>query len=106
MSFIKYFLLAIISIVLITFCAVNREAVSISLFPLPYSADLPIFIFALLCVTVGVIIGGLSLNIKLIKTKCQLKQSKRRIEALGNENKILRCERDHTQQLALTKQKP
>ncbi len=103
MGFIKFFLVTIISIILIAFCAVNRTSVAISLFPLPFMIDIPVFIFALICMALGIIIGGITTNIKLLQNKILLKQNKKRMEALENENKILRSEQEYSKTLSITK---
>ena len=96
MGFIKYLFITIITVILVTFCVVNRALISIDLFPFPYSAEIPIFVFALLCMVSGVIISGIISNIKLIKTKSMAKKMQRRIDALENENRVLRSESEFT----------
>ena len=94
MKFIKFLCIAIISIVFIVFCVFNREVIKVSLFPFPYSINLPIFILALLSMAIGIIIASFVLNIKLFRLKHLVKNTKQRMEAVENENKILRSERE------------
>lgn len=96
MSYIKFLLFAVATVVSVVFCVVNREKVVVSLSPLPYSVDLPAFVLVLLCVMIGTIVGGFAVNIKLFKTRCLLKKIQHRVTALENENKALRSERGHT----------
>lgn len=96
MGFIKYSFFTIITVVLITFCVVNRGLISIDLFPFPYSTEIPIFIFALLCVISGVVLSGIVINIKLLKTKSIIKKMQRRINALENETMVLKSENEFT----------
>ncbi len=102
MGYIKFLFLAIVSIILVAFCAANRGAVSLSLFPLPYIIELPVFIFALLCIALGVVLGSVALNIKLLQTKLQLRKSKIYSKAVDNENKILRSEHEHASRVAIS----
>ncbi len=96
MGYIKFFLIAVVAILLITFCIVNRGAVSVSLFPFPYEINVPIFILAILCCAVGVVAASLLFKIKLFQVNSLLRKTKQRMEALENENKSLRSERDST----------
>lgn len=103
MKILKYFFLALLSIVFISFCVVNRKSVTVSFFPAPYSFDVPIFLLALVCVGVGVVITGILMNIKFVKTFCALKKCEKKIQAMENENKALRFEREQPL-LAINKQ--
>ena len=94
--FIKFLFLLAIGITLITFCVVNRQAISLNLFPLPYAADVPIFLLALACVAVGVIIAGVLLNMQLFAAHRLLKHEKSRATLLEKELSALREQRDIT----------
>lgn len=94
MKFIKFLCIIIISIVFIVFCVFNREVITVSLLPFPYTINLPIFILALLSMAIGIIIASFILNIKLFRVKHLVKNTKQRMEAVENENKILRSERE------------
>lgn len=94
MRYIKYFLLIAITAVFVDFSIVNRETVSLSLFPLPYSATLPQFLLVIICVVLGVLMGGISASLAHFKTKHKLKQQKQKNAALENEVKALRSEQE------------
>jgi uncharacterized integral membrane protein len=96
MNFIKTLILIILAVSLITFCAANHNTISISLFPFPYYADIPIFLFALICMAIGVAIAGLTINMKLLKTRLMLRKIQSRMMAVENENKSLRSERNNS----------
>lgn len=95
MRIIKFLECAIITVFLVVFCAVNRSPVSLNLFPFPYILELPLFVFALFCVSIGVVFGGFSVACKLRKTRRKLRNSLSRIEALENEIKSLRVEHEN-----------
>ncbi|MEZ5690819.1 MAG: LapA family protein [Rickettsiales bacterium] len=104
MGFIKTLLFIIVSIFLIAFCAVNKEIVSINLFPFPYLIELPLFIFSLLCVIFGIIMGSLVSNMEIMKLRNSLRKIKKRCVILENENKSMRSESEYAS-LAIEKQK-
>ena len=68
---IKLLLIAVFSVVFLDFAIVNRETVHLSLFPLPYAADLPQFLLILLCFALGALVGGFAVNMKLLKSSRQ-----------------------------------
>ncbi|MEQ1789759.1 MAG: lipopolysaccharide assembly protein LapA domain-containing protein [Rickettsiales bacterium] len=103
MGFLKYLFFTAITVVLVTFCVVNRAIISIDLFPLSYSVEIPIFIFALLCVVSGIILSSIIINLKLLKAKSALKTMQRSINALENENKVLRSESEFVVQTTALK---
>lgn len=96
MGYIKFFLIAVIAVFFVNFCVVNREVVSVSLFPLPYTVDIIAFILVLLSVSVGVVVSGFLFSIQSLKNRCQIKKLQQRVVALENENKVLRSEHEFT----------
>lgn len=92
MRIIKLFLLTAITILLVVFCAVNRTIVLIDLFPLPYSAEIPVFILSILSIAMGAFLGGIAANIKLIAMKCSLRKAQNNIVLLENRIKELQNE--------------
>lgn len=82
-----------ITLLFLAFAINNRQVVNISLFPLPYDADLPLFLLAILCFGGGVIIGGITASIRYSKAKRQAKAERHRIEALENELRAMHSQR-------------
>jgi len=82
---LKLLLVTVVTVGFLGFSIVNRQTVHISLFPLPYSADLPQFLFAMLCFTCGVTVGWVTLSLKLSHLKRLFKAEHRRAIALQNE---------------------
>ena len=64
MKTLKIFLLVIIVILLIIFCTINRSLVLLDLFPLPYYIELPIFLFFILSIAIGVFLGWIFAIVK------------------------------------------
>ena len=95
MGILKLIFFAVVSIVLMIFCTENRSFVVVSFFPSPYVIELPLFVFALICVTVGVVFGGFSACCKMQKIKRELRKKNQREQALENEIKSLRMEREN-----------
>lgn len=94
MGILKFIFLAVISIFLVVFCTGNNYFVAVSFFPSPYIVELPLFVFALICVSVGVVFGGFSAGRKLRKLKREIRKKTQREQALENEIKSLRMERE------------
>ena len=90
MKLIKTFLLLLVAAAFVVFAVANRANVAVSLFPLPYAADMPLFLFGLLCVALGAIIGGLAMSLRLSKRILQLRHEHQRAEALQHELASLR----------------
>ena len=84
--------LIIFSVLFVAFAVANRDFVAFSFFPLPYSFEMPKFLFVLCCFGFGLIIGGLTISLSLGKSRRQLKLQRQRTLALENEIKALRLE--------------
>lgn len=82
---LRFALLTAITVAFLDFAVVNRQFVTISLFPLPYSADMPQFVFAILCFALGIVFGSLGLSFKLSRSKRMLKKEHKHVMALQNE---------------------
>lgn len=85
MRFVKILFLIIVSAAFAAFAVANRHEVSLSLFPLPYSLDLPMFLLALSCIALGAAIAGLYMLASYIHRSRELHAARRRIMALENE---------------------
>ena len=86
---IKAALIAAIIVILLIFCVTNREFVTVRFFPLSYEIALPEFLFALLCIALGVTVGSFAVHLKLLKVKRELKLKHQHIMALENEMQAL-----------------
>ena len=67
------------------FAVDNREVAHVSLFPLPYMADVPLFLFAILVFFVGAVIGYACAGIKARRLAAQLKTEQKRTAGLQNQ---------------------
>ena len=74
-----------ITVLFLVFAISNRAPVHLSLFPLPYDADLPLFLLAIACFSLGVLVGGITMGIKLSQSWRAARQEHKRAEALENE---------------------
>jgi uncharacterized integral membrane protein len=75
----------VIAIVLILFAVSNREAVSVELWPLPFLADVPLYLLCFLSLLFGVLIGVAVAWIAGHGKRRELRTRRRRIEALERE---------------------
>jgi uncharacterized integral membrane protein len=64
LNFIKYLIYLLVAALIIAFAVANHEPVTVSLDPLStrenaaYSFDAPMFVLLLVCVMIGIVIGG------------------------------------------------
>lgn len=73
------------AIILILFAVSNHEAVSLTLWPLPFLVDLPLYLLFFLSLLVGFLIGGSAAWIAGRRHRRELRRRRRRIEALERE---------------------
>ena len=78
-------ILLVVAVFLILFAVSNRERVAVSLWPLPYLADIPLYLLMFLCLLIGAAIGGLAAWIAGRRDRRELRSRGRRIEALERE---------------------
>ncbi len=89
---IKLWVAILLTALLVLFAIVNREFIEISLFPLPYALELPKFLIALICFGAGLLVGGITMSLKLGQAKRIYKREHQRVAALENEVKSLHHE--------------
>lgn len=94
MKFIKFTLLILLSIAFILLCVANRNLVTLSFYPAPYSLEIPLFIFALCCVAAGALVTGFVMNVKMLDNYIEHKKTKLRMRTIENENRSLRNEQE------------
>lgn len=75
----------VIAISLILFAVSNRETVSIGFWPLPFLADLPLYLLCFLSLLIGTLIGVAAAWIAGHRNRRELSARRRRIEALERE---------------------
>jgi uncharacterized integral membrane protein len=75
----------VIAIVLILFAVSNREAVSVEFWPLPFLADVPLYLLCFLSLLVGALIGVAIAWMAGHRNRRELRARRRRIEALERE---------------------
>jgi lipopolysaccharide assembly protein A len=90
--YVKLALIILITLTFVAFSVANRAAVSISFFPLPYTADMPVFLMAILCFALGIIVAGLIMSLKVMKVNHRAAKEHKRVMALQNEIKSMQVE--------------
>lgn len=89
----RIFGIAALSIAFLMFAVDNREVAHVSLFPLPYMADMPLFLFAVFCFFLGTLVAFFCTGVKARRLNGELKAEKKRSAALQNQVDALRAER-------------
>lgn len=77
--------LLVLAIFLILFAVSNRETVSVGLWPLPFLADLPLYLLCFLSLLVGALIGVVAAWAVGRHDRRELRARRRRIDALERE---------------------
>ena len=75
----------VIATVLILFAVSNRETVSVELWPLPFLAEVPLYLLCFLSLLIGTLIGAAIAWIAGRRNRRELRSRRRRIEALERE---------------------
>jgi uncharacterized integral membrane protein len=75
----------VIAIFLILFAVSNRETVSVGFWPLPFLADVPLYLLCFLSLVIGALIGVATAWMAGHRNRRELSARRRRIEALERE---------------------
>lgn len=87
MKFIYRVGFVILAIFLISFAISNRATVSVGLWPLPFLADVPLYLLCLVSALTGALTGAVVTWIAARHGRRKLRSRRRRIEALERELK-------------------
>ena len=77
--------LVVIAIVLILFAVSNRDTVSVGFWPLPFLADVPLYLLCFLSLVTGALIGAATAWMVGHRKRRELRSRRRRIDALERE---------------------
>ena len=80
-------------VVCVIFSVENRAKVDLSLFPLPYTLSMPLFLFAIFIFLMGMILGWIVTRFEIFKITREHKAANKRVAAMENELKASRAER-------------
>jgi len=87
----------VIAIFLILFAVSNRETVSVGFWPLPFLADVPLYLLCFLSLAIGALIGVAIAWTAGHRTRRELRTRARRIDALERELKATQSQfEDHS----------
>ena len=75
----------VIAIFLILFAVSNRETVSVGFWPLPFLADVPLYLLCSLSLLIGALIGAATASMAGRGKRRELRARRRRIQALERE---------------------
>ena len=87
------------AIVLILFAVSNRGTISLSLWPLPFLVDLPLYLLFFLSLFIGFLIGGCAAWIAGGRDRGELRRRRRQIEALERELAVTQSQLEDRPQL-------
>jgi len=82
---IKAIIFTAIAVFFVLFAIVNRAVVTVSLFPFPVEAKMPLFLVTLLCFALGIVFGWLAVRPQLAKMNQLYRAEHKRVMALQSE---------------------
>jgi uncharacterized integral membrane protein len=85
MRALYWLLAALLAIVLTLFAVSNRQGVSLALWPLPFVAELPLYLLILLVLLAGIGLGAAAAWIGASGRRARARQARRRVAALERE---------------------
>jgi len=90
------------ALILVLFAVSNRETVSLTLWPLPFLVDLPVYLPLFLSLLLGFLIGACAAWIAGGRVRRELRRRRRRIEALERELAATQAELKNRKEPATT----
>jgi uncharacterized integral membrane protein len=85
----------VVAILLILFAVSNRETVSVGFWPLPFLADVPLYLPCFLSLLIGALIGSAVTWTAGHRNRRELRARRRRIEALERELTATQSQLEH-----------
>jgi lipopolysaccharide assembly protein A len=85
MKLLFWIVVGLVAVALASFAASNRESVAIGLWPLPFAADLPLYLAVLGALLIGVILGAVAAWTAGRGKRREARRRGRRIAALERE---------------------
>lgn len=82
MKLIRRVIGVVVLVLLVAFSYANPGAVTVSLYPLPFAADVPLFLIVIGTLIVGVVVGGLVTWPDMLRHRRLARRRRQRIEAL------------------------
>jgi putative membrane protein len=92
-ALVKWLTLLLLTALLVLFAVVNRHDLMISLYPLPFELELPVYLFVAFFFLMGFMISWLLMSVRNATDALALRKCRKRIEALENELRGLRLGR-------------
>ncbi len=84
-SLLRWFAAVFFCTMFVVFAVSNRDSMTLDLFPLPYVMELPKFLYAVVFLSIGVLIGWYSCYKKIWRLSALHRKDEVRIAALENE---------------------
>jgi len=78
--------------VIVTFVTSNLHPTAISLFPLPFSAEVPVYLLCLVMLGLGYVLASLKAKLRLFQQGHQLRKQEQKCTALSDELRSIKAE--------------
>lgn len=98
MRYIAWLIGLPVAIVAITFAVINRQVVTIDLWPLPWTASLPLFLMVLGALGLGMVAGGVIVWVSGGRTRARARAEHRRANRLDHRVRALETENERLNQ--------
>lgn len=90
---LKFFLYLLLVACAVTFSVGNRTLISVTLYPLPFAISIPLFLFAIATIVIGMFIGWTIARLGMFKIAKAAKHAGERALAMEHELTALRHEK-------------
>jgi uncharacterized integral membrane protein len=95
MKLIAWIVLLPATVVVIAFAVANRQQVAVSLDPLPFGFEAPLYVLALAFVFLGMLVGGASAWVKALRWRRRVAEARRELVRLEGELSAERTRSKH-----------
>lgn len=105
-TLIRLICACLVAAVIVSFAISNRETVTLALLPFPWVAEMPLYLFGLFTLMAGFLWGSTHSLAERFNKHLQVRDDKKRIEALQAEVITLRAEKSAQQAIHPVAQLP
>jgi uncharacterized integral membrane protein len=90
LKLLTWIILVPATVVVIAFAVANSASVTVSLDPLPFEPELPLYLLALIFVFIGMLVGGLASSLRVLRWRRAARQARREVARLEGELRATR----------------
>src|SRR5689334_17689753 len=93
LSLLKWLFFLVISLILLDFSLSNHQHLTVSLFPLPFEAQMPLFLIVFSALALGIMVGSLFTYLSKLHWRKDARKFRIRADSLERELAVSKTER-------------